>query len=47
MEILCGFFKWQVPVLSEQEYLSYITGAAMKIEVTMVYCVETTKKLLL
>lgn len=38
-----GFFKWQVPVLLEHEDLSYIAGAAMKIEVTMVYSVETTK----
>lgn len=32
-----------MPVLLEQEDLSYITGAAMKTEVTMMYSVETTK----
>ena len=30
-----GFLKWQVPVLVEQEDLSYVTGAVMKIEDTM------------
>lgn len=32
-----------MPVPLEQEDLSYITGVATKIEVTMMYNVETTK----
>lgn len=35
--------KWQVTVLLEQEDLSYIANASTKIEVTVMYSVETTK----
>lgn len=38
-----GFVKWQVSALLEQEDLSYIAGAAERIEVAMIYSVDTTK----